>query len=226
LYVAIGLAFLGASSGCATIVSGRHADVSFYSNVPNAAVVIRNKQGEQVMVAQTQSKVALKRKDRLIFPAQYTATFVAPGYQPVDVPIKSKVNPWVFGNVAFGYGGLVGLAVDNATGAAWSPKETSVYQELYPIGPSMGPMYSSTSPAPATNISAVTNPAGAINPAGAASTQPTTSLTSGQVPAAPPIYTASAINYTMTSTPFSTPASASTPVATPTGPPASPGIIK
>jgi hypothetical protein len=213
LYAAIGLAILGASSGCATIVSGRHADVTFYSNVPNAAVVIRDKQGEQVMVAQTQSKVALKRKDRLIFPAQYTATFMAPGYQPVEVPIKSKVNPWVFGNVAFGYGGLVGLAVDNATGAAWSPKETSVYQELYPIGPNMGPMYSSTSPGAA--MYAATGPAASPSPPAG-----------GQVPTAPPIYTASAINYTMTSTPFSTPASATAPLASPTAPPASPGVIK
>jgi hypothetical protein len=126
-------------------MSGSHADVSFYSNVPEASVVIRNKRGEQVMVTQTQSKVALKRNDRYIFPARYTATFMAPGYQPVDVPIQSKVNPWVLGNVAVG--GLAGLVVDNATGAAWTPKESSYYQALMPLGPTIGSAYSSTTPA-------------------------------------------------------------------------------
>lgn len=142
-------AWIISASGCATVMSGRHADVSFYSNVPNAAVVIRDKRGEQVMVAQTQSKIALKRKDRYIFPARYTATFVAPGYQPVEVPIQSKVNPWVFGNVVFLQAGLVGLAVDNATGAAWTPKEGTFYQELTPLGSTNGPAFTSNNPAAA-----------------------------------------------------------------------------
>jgi hypothetical protein len=98
-----------------------------------------------VAVAQTQSKVALKRNDRFIFPARYTATFFAPGYQSVDVPIRSKMNPWVLGNVAVG--GIAGLVVDNATGAAWAPKESSYYQALTPLSPSIGQAYSSTAPA-------------------------------------------------------------------------------
>jgi len=137
------------SSGCATIMSGSHADVSFYSNVPDTSVVIRDKRGEQVMVAQTQSKVALKRNDRYIFPARYTATFMAPGYQAVDVPIQSKVNPWVLGNVAVG--GIAGLVVDNATGAAWTPKASSYYQELTPLGPTIAPAYSFTMPTQSTS---------------------------------------------------------------------------
>ena len=131
--LAIGAGLLLSMPGCASIMSGRHADVSFYSNVPNAHVVVRDKRGQEVANAATPSTVALKRKDRLIFPAKYTATIEAPGYQSVDVPIGSKVNPWVLGNVAFFYGGLVGLAVDNATGAAWSPKESTIYRELTPL---------------------------------------------------------------------------------------------
>jgi hypothetical protein len=163
-------------------MSGRHADVSFYSNVPDACVVIRDKHGRQVLVTQAQSKVALRRNDRIIFPAQYTATFAAPGYQPVDVPIQSTVNPWVFGNIAFLHGGLVGLVVDGATGAAWSPKEETYFQELTPIGPGGGPMIGSTGPA-------VTAP------------NPATSLAGGATATGAPIYTASATNYVTSGAP-------------------------
>jgi hypothetical protein len=114
-------------------MSGRHADVSFYSNVPDTHVVVRNQRGEEVASTLTPSTIALRRKDRLIFPSKYFATFEAPGHQSVEVPIRSKVNPWVLGNVPFLYAGLFGLAVDNWTGAAWSPKESTIYQELTPI---------------------------------------------------------------------------------------------
>jgi hypothetical protein len=132
-FQAIGLGFLVLSCGCASVISGRHADVAFYSSTPNASVVIHDKHGNEVANTMTPATVALKRKDRIIFPAKYTATFSAPGYQSVAVPIGAKVNPWVFGNVAFLQIGLVGLAVDNATGAAWAPKQSTYYQELTPI---------------------------------------------------------------------------------------------
>jgi hypothetical protein len=119
--------------GCASIVSGRHADVTFYSNVPDAHVTVRNKYGDEVASALAPSTIALKRKSGLIMPAKYTATFEAPGYEPAEVPIRSKVNPWVLGNVAFLHGGLIGLVVDNATGAAWAPKQSTIYRELTPI---------------------------------------------------------------------------------------------
>jgi hypothetical protein len=132
IQAAIGVGLLLATSGCASIISGRHADVTFYSNVPGAHVVVHDKHGREVASALTPSTIALKRKDRIIFPARYTATIEAPGYQTVQVPIGSKVNPWVFGNAIFLYGGLVGLAIDNATGAAWAPRESTIYQELTP----------------------------------------------------------------------------------------------
>jgi hypothetical protein len=75
--------------------------------------------------------VALKRKDKFIFPARYTATIAAPGYQSAQVPIRSTVNPWILGNVIIG--GIPGLVIDNVTGAAWKPRDTDIYQELMPI---------------------------------------------------------------------------------------------
>jgi hypothetical protein len=96
----------------------------------NAHVVVRDKRGREVANAITPATVALKRKDKWIMPARYTATIEAPGYQPVAVPIKSTINPWVLGNVVVG--GIPGLIVDNATGAAWKPRNSEIHQQLAP----------------------------------------------------------------------------------------------
>jgi hypothetical protein len=41
------------------------------------------------------------------------------------------MNPWILGNVIFG--GLPGLVVDNATGAAWQPRQKEIHRELTPL---------------------------------------------------------------------------------------------
>jgi hypothetical protein len=127
----VGVVALAAFAGCASVMSGRHADVTIKTNVPHATVVVRDKRGEEVAVGHTPTKLALKRKDKFIFPAKYTARIEAPGYEPVDVPIRSTVNPWVLGNIVFG--GPIGLVVDNATGAAWKPRQTQIFRPLRPL---------------------------------------------------------------------------------------------
>jgi hypothetical protein len=118
------------ASGCASLVSGRHAEVTLDSNPPAAEVVIRDKHGKHVLTTQTPATVQLKRKDKFIWPAKYTAEFQKPGYQPKKVAINQRVNPWILGNVVFG--GVIGLAVDNATGAAWRPKVAAIDAALVP----------------------------------------------------------------------------------------------
>jgi uncharacterized protein YceK len=128
------LFFVAASlsiSGCASIMSGRHAEVTINSNPANAHVTVRDKRGQQVAALNTPATVTLKRKDRLILPARYTATIEAPGYQTAQVPIRSSVNPWILGNVVVG--GIAGLVVDNVTGAAWKPRDPNIYHVLTPI---------------------------------------------------------------------------------------------
>jgi len=138
-------------SGCASIMSGRHADVTFSSNVPNTHVVVRDKRGSEVASIDAPAVIALKRKDRFVFPARYTATFEAQGYVPVVVAINPTVNPWVAGNILAG--GVIGIVVDNATGAAWKPKQDKIVAQMMPSGP-MGPLPSppiaSAPPAPPT----------------------------------------------------------------------------
>jgi hypothetical protein len=125
------LAGLVLASGCASIISGRNADVMLSSNVPNTHVLVHDKHGLQVAAVEAPATVSLKRKDRFIWPARYTATFEAQGCAPVVMPIKPTVNPWVVGNVLAG--GVIGLAVDNVTGAAWKPKEDKLVAEMAPL---------------------------------------------------------------------------------------------
>jgi hypothetical protein len=138
-------------SGCASIISGRNADVAIDSYPSNAHVVIHDNEGRQVASLNTPGVVSLKRNRRYFLPAQYSATIEAPGFAPAEVPIRSTVNPWIVGNIVVG--GIPGLIVDNATGAAWKPTTSVVHSELSPLGPSGQEMYSS-SQSPAANTPA------------------------------------------------------------------------
>jgi hypothetical protein len=120
-----------ATSGCASIISGRTATVQFDSNPSDAQVVIHDKHGKQVIATRTPASVELRRKDKFIWPARYTATIEKPGYKPATVPIGSTLNPWVVGNIVIG--GPIGLIVDSATGAGWKPTVASVREELEPM---------------------------------------------------------------------------------------------
>jgi hypothetical protein len=136
-----------ALGGCASIVSGRHADVAIDSYPSNAHVVIHDDYGREVASLNTPGVVSLKRNRRYFLPARYTAVVMAEGYQATEVPIRSTVNPWILGNIVIG--GIPGLIVDNATGAAWQPRRSEIHTQLAPLG-CLGPdsMYSANPPMP------------------------------------------------------------------------------
>ena len=94
-FLALSVALL--TVGCASIMSGRHAEVAINTNAPNARVVVRDKRGQHVASLHAPATVTLRRKDKLIFPARYTATIEAPGYQARKRahPIYDQsVDPW------------------------------------------------------------------------------------------------------------------------------------
>ena len=128
---AAAFAALVSLGGCASIISGRQAEVTFDGHPSNAHVVIRDNEGREVASLQTPGVVSLKRNCRFFMPARYTADIVAPGYQAAHVPIRSSINPWILGNVVVG--GIPGLIVDTATGAAWMPRPSTIHQELTPL---------------------------------------------------------------------------------------------
>jgi hypothetical protein len=134
-------------AGCASIISGRNADVAIDSFPPNAHVVIHDNNGRQVASLNTPGVVSLKRNRRYFLPARYTALIDSPGFAPAEVPIRSTLNPWIIGNIAIG--GIPGLIVDNATGAVWQPKHSEIHTQLAPLGgPDQGMMYSANPPMP------------------------------------------------------------------------------
>lgn len=116
-------------SGCATIVSGRNANVSITSNPPAALVAVHNEKGETVATATTPATVSLRRSQGIFRKApRYSATIEKPGYQTSQVRIDPKINPWIIGNVALG--GVIGLAADSATGAMWRYTPDEIHQDL------------------------------------------------------------------------------------------------
>lgn len=120
-----------ALSGCASIVSGRHAEVAVDSYPTHAHVDIHDTHGRRVSSFNTPGVAKLKRQGKYFMPAKYTATIAAPGFEPAHVPIRSTVNPWVLGNVVIG--GIPGLVIDNATGAAWKPSRDEIHRQLDPL---------------------------------------------------------------------------------------------
>jgi hypothetical protein len=131
LLSAIAVGAVSSVLGCASIVSGRYADVAIDSYPSNAHVMIRDADGRTVASLQTPGVVSLKRSRRYFLPARYSATIEAPGYQPTHVPLASTLNPWIFGNVIIG--GIPGIVIDSATGAAWRPRDSEVFRQLPPL---------------------------------------------------------------------------------------------
>lgn len=130
LWTAVLASPLLSAGGCASIISGRHADVAINSYPPDAEVSVRDQDGNMVATARTPAVVTLKRGRGFLKKAEYTATIEKPGFATAHVPIESRLNPWLFGNVLFG--GFVGLAVDPYTGAMWRPTPTKISEQLEP----------------------------------------------------------------------------------------------
>jgi hypothetical protein len=110
------------SAGCASIVSGRHAEVKLDSFPRNAQVSVFDAEGRSVAEGRTPTEVTLKRGRTWFRPAHYRAVFSAPGYQPKEVAIRGRANLWSAGNLAMITGAPIGLGVDAATGAMYQPK--------------------------------------------------------------------------------------------------------
>jgi hypothetical protein len=118
------------AAGCATVISGTRSDVTIVTNPANAHVVIQDRKGREVASTETPTVVKLKRASAVVLPARYTATVEAPGYQPQKVDIGYCMNPWAFGNIVLG--GLIGLVVDDASGAMWKPTHETYAVNLKP----------------------------------------------------------------------------------------------
>jgi hypothetical protein len=117
-------------SGCASIISGTHQDVTITSQPVAANVTVEQLLTTNNVVAwqgQTPANVKLSRN------GSYLVTVSMPGYKNAEFPVSnSGMNGWIFGNILIG--GLVGIIVDSASGAAKSLEPGTINVNLVSVG--------------------------------------------------------------------------------------------
>ncbi|MDR0835247.1 MAG: PEGA domain-containing protein [Tannerella sp.] len=105
-------------SSCATIISGTSQPVNFNSEPQGAMVTIDGQP-----IGKTPVSAEIKRKTKS------TVVFSKENYEEQAVNMKGNFNAVTLGNILLG--GIVGLAVDFATGAAWK-YDSNAYIQLTP----------------------------------------------------------------------------------------------
>lgn len=93
-------------TGCGTIIHGTTQDVSIASSPSGASVVI-----DGADIGETPITQALERD------SQHTIELNLDGYESESIIVNKGTSGWVVGNIVFG--GLIGLAVDAATGGMY-----------------------------------------------------------------------------------------------------------
>lgn len=113
----IGSVCLGLVS-CASIVSGTKAKVVLNGNVDEPIDVQTDYKMYEQQYLPAEVEVKRGKKASKI-------TLTSENYDYQDILVPKNTNGWVFGNFAFG--GVIGVVVDCANGAAWKPAEESFY---------------------------------------------------------------------------------------------------
>ena len=106
-------------SSCATIMRGSNQKVIILSQPKVANVEI-----DGLNAGQTPYLARLERRKK------HVVRITLDGYTPYEVTLNRKMNGWIFGNLLLG--GLIGIAVDVATGSMYSLTPKDVYGELGP----------------------------------------------------------------------------------------------
>jgi len=105
--------------GCATIIHGTTQKVAVNSNPSGAKVIVMG-----AHLATTPAVIKLDRGDSNII-----LRFEKEGYEPVEIAMTKTVDGWIAGNIVFG--GLIGLAIDFISGAAYKLKPDEVLIDLH-----------------------------------------------------------------------------------------------
>ncbi|MCB4776007.1 MAG: hypothetical protein LGB73_04425 [Sulfurovum sp.] len=115
LLIALPLVSAVMFSGCATILGGGNSQtVSINSNkLVKGVMEYADGKGTQYFTAPATLNVERRHKDIVL-------TSKDGSFQKTTV--KSKINPWFFGNIIFG--GLIGATTDSVGGAAWKYDDT------------------------------------------------------------------------------------------------------
>jgi hypothetical protein len=117
---ALGCLVAVSALGCATIINGPTQTVEITSNPPGAKVTVLPS-GQHLV---TPGKAELRR--RLV----HTVLFELDGYQPATAYLDRTNSQVTLGNILIG--GLIGLAVDQSTGAVYRLIPDPLHVDLVP----------------------------------------------------------------------------------------------
>jgi hypothetical protein len=107
--------------GCATILRGTNHGVGISSQPPGAEVIIDNE-----LYGITPVSAKLKRKDN------HHIVIQMEGYEPYEIMLTRQTSGWVFGNILFGPGVVIGIAVDAISGGMYTLSPDQVSADLPP----------------------------------------------------------------------------------------------
>ncbi|WP_439621581.1 PEGA domain-containing protein [Gemmata sp.] len=141
---ALGLGAVG--TGCATVATGGGQDkkVTIVADQPGATVFVDGQPS-----GTSPATVSLARK------TEHTVQVVAPGYEPAQVTLRRRLNPWLFGNLILG--GPIGLVIDVISDSTHTLTPDDVKVTLRPLPAAPGPV-------PQPQVAPHAAPAGYVQP--------------------------------------------------------------
>ena len=117
--IALILTLVSVLTGCATILKGTGQGMSITSR-PSGAEVLVNNESKGVTPVSTK----LRRKEN------HTIVIRLDGYEPYETVLTRQTSGWVFGNVLFGPGVVIGIAVDAISGGMYKFEPNAVNADL------------------------------------------------------------------------------------------------
>jgi len=116
------------TSSCASIVKGRHQEVSFQSTPDNATVLIDGR-----TIGKTPLTVVLAKKTGQIVIVEKE------GYKPFTFSLETRTSGWFWGNILIG--GFLGTTTDSVTGSVYeySPSQYMVTLQQIASNPVSAP---------------------------------------------------------------------------------------
>jgi hypothetical protein len=122
--LAASLGLVITSAGCATIVRGTSHGIGISSQPPGAKVTINNQE-----YGRTPVSAKLRRKDN------HHVVIQLEGYEPYEIVLTRQTSAWLAGNLVFGLGFPIGIAIDAIAGGMYSLNPDQIEAELRPDGP-------------------------------------------------------------------------------------------
>jgi hypothetical protein len=138
-----GLVLLAATGGCASITNGTSQSINVNSD-PGEADCTLTRDGRELATVKTPAPVKVKRESRTI-----QVVCKKEGFRDGETTMDARFETATLGNLILG--GVVGLAVDAASGA-YQRYDGFVMVHLTPSSPAAAVAQPATMPAPATPV--------------------------------------------------------------------------